>query len=1009
MIKNTENWLRFYVVKKIKELYPQLVKDVKSQKKHDWVISKFNRNKWYNSIFAALIILVGLACIVHFANICLDYGAFIDQRSSNLATISGMCLSVIVFLMGNMAVKETYAYDLLFEKTKLYPAIFFVLSTLGLFVVLSTLRNVIPANVFGSLVVATGFMFLLVLLIIGYLFSTVIYYINPSQIDAFMSKKLKARADNIFLAGLLEAKSEERYNSVLQQQGAIKSEFSQHFERSFFETDLSFKSESEVKLFESKKRYVEDIDLVALANLVSALKKPLYYDMLALNQAVNPSNDYLFNPDSPMADEDRRKLKKIVYFKNKGTSLLSVSEVRNHFDDRILMYSESGKSVELSRMLEGIDLLYENQKLYRTQAPFDLTENFSVVLQNSLTASIEKNHFECFKLLWSFFFLKSYSAITEGYFLMFSNLLWLNNVAYIGGAQRIGNAAYRKILDYTQIPSNSYEMYFQALKKLEKDNLIKSERVKEFYLKTYNCLNDLLFNMVFFRDENSIKAAMEMLQGHFRTPDNYELRQEINDLKANGITVENHADYKKLKNVFRETKALQTLRRRIVFGLKAWVLHLVDNNTIDYQKGRELTQYMIIRNDDHEDALDDIFFFRGREASLGYLSWMSWSLSEGGLDGKEREISSPSSWLTFGFMAEQIVNYNLPAYLAEPDVDEYQFVAVVIENLRDSQRVFESEFEKWKEILNVIDLKDLKSKTARILDFFSNLAKNQQDAALTNIAEIPIDQNVVETETHKSIEVWNKNAQMYNFFREQGTVEPVHNPSLPFIGHDGYANKMKQFFVAGNDNLNLLPSIAQQTGRMIDDHFFSMLSRDLSYAFDTKSVNDFLVSNSEAMDEIKADVIFADGYDLFMDDDLRKNENFRTRNLGSEVNDDLKIFGWYNNIPIYMVPVNSLLKKIAFANFKKAFVMEYYDGGSESGAALNVEVREIDVDEAESIYNRRYVVNISDEFKKKKILEIQNDIYIKFGASIAFKISDQNAFKIGVIKPNRLDNMSLLN
>jgi hypothetical protein len=1009
MIRKTENWLKFYVTKKIKQLYPQLVIDINSQKNEDWFVSKFNRKKWYNSILASLTTIFVLASIFQFTKISLEYGAFIDQRSSNLATISGMCLSVIVFLMANIAVKETYAYDLLFERTKLYPAIFFVLSTLGIFVLLSTLRNVIPIDIYSSLVVAAGFMFLFVLLIIGYLFSTVIHYINPSQIDKFMSRKLNARADEIFLAGLIKSISEERYSSVLNQQGVIRYTLSDHFDRLFFKSKMTFKSGSEVALQESKEKYVEDIDLVALANYASEIKKPAYYHMLALDQLTEQTGYYVLHPDLQTSDENRKKLKRILILKNHKISLPTVTEVRNHFDDRILSYSDSGKSAELKRLLEGIDRLYEDQMLYKTESPFDLTENFSIVLQNSLNASIEKIHFECFKLLWNFFFIKSYKAITGENFIMYGNLLWLHNVAYINGIQKKGNSAYKKILDYTLIPSNSYEMYFEAISKLVKDNPNNKHLIDDFNSKSYQCFNDLLFNMVYFGDEVSIQAAMALLQRQFKSPENFELRREISELKEQGITNVNYKNFKMLKRSYREAKSLQTLRRRMIFGIKAWVFHLIDRNAIDVKKGRDLIKYMVVRNDDWEDPLDDIFFYRGREASLGYLSWLNWSLSEVGDENQDREISSPSGWLTFGFMAEQIINNNLPLYLNDLEIDEYQFVEMLKDNLIETKEVFINDFQKWKDILNLKSLDDLKAKADHIIEFFSNLARSKEDVELKNIAEAPLDHDLVKTEIEKSAGVWYKNANVYNFFTLHGDVKKLENVSLPFLGHDGYANSMKRFFLSENNHLSILSSIANRAGRLLDDHFFSLLISNLSTVLETDSVNDFLISSAEDILNMQPDVIFADGYDLLMDDGLRNNNKFRPRNLGNEANEDLKIFGWYDSIPIYMVPVSSFINKVAIANLKKAFVMEYNSDETLHNGVLKIEVRAIDRNEAEDIFNRRYSISISEEFKKKKIFEIQNDIHITLGANIAFRITNQNAFKIGIIKPKRENNLSLLN
>lgn len=83
------------------------------------------RNKWSLVLLHVLVLLVTFTFVRFgfFSFIKFDEktaAILIDQRTSNVATIISMTLSVIGLLLGNLAIKDNHTYNLLFVNSRLY-------------------------------------------------------------------------------------------------------------------------------------------------------------------------------------------------------------------------------------------------------------------------------------------------------------------------------------------------------------------------------------------------------------------------------------------------------------------------------------------------------------------------------------------------------------------------------------------------------------------------------------------------------------------------------------------------------------------------------------------------------------------------------------------------------------------------------------------------------------------------------------------------------------------------
>ena len=1008
MIRNTFTWMRFYVEHEIRRRHPQLLKDLSKHRGSDWVSRCFNRKHWYNATALAALLIFLIGGIVYFTGICLEYGTFIDQRASNLATISGMCLSVIVFLMSNLAVKETYAYDLLFEKTKLYPAIFFVLSTLGIFILLSTLRNSLGFQLYRSLVIASGFMFLLILGIIGFLFRTVIHYINPIQIDKFMSAKLKNRADKIFYVGLIQKISKERFISIVRQQGLNDYVKSYAFEESIFKF-LKQQSAQAESIAQTERMFISDINTTKLTGLAAELKSHGYYHELFLGQETDQYDNFLIQWDSPNNEAQKNELKSILILEKRKNDIPLVSEVRQHFDERIPQHSEAGKSTDLGRLLDGMGLVYDDQIRYRTNSPFDLTENFSGILHQAFSASIDKNTIACFTALWNFYFIKSYAALIQKYYTMFQDLLWLHRSIYLMGIQKNDNPGYKTILGYALTIYDSYDTYFDALEQFEQDTPNDLQIKQEFATLIYRQFSDILFNMLHFRDVKGIKKAMEMLDKKEKNPVDIELRLALSSMKRNGFDENKIGEYRVLKSKYRASKFFRYQQRRMIYGVKAWTYHMLRLKQIDAVMAERLTSNMLIRNDDSLDPLEDLLFFRSGTASLGYLGWLNKSFGIQTEDTDDIQFYNPGDWLTFGFMIEQIRHFTLPSYLDEVDLEEFQSFDLIKGDLEAAKGILLKDFDTWSKILKVATPDELAQKADHLINFLTSLELKRETAERKRIALADIDNDFVKEEISKAALTWKKSARIFEIFRSADILVPS-EADLPFIGHSAVTQGNKSMFIhgRGNQNLGILPSLGMKSARLLNEGFFSHVLHHIPLKGEFSSFLNFIQYALPKMDKAKPDAIFASSYDVQIDNDLWDDEKFQVvQHVGYD--NELRIFGYYENIPIYLVHESFLGKRIIIANIKKAISLEYKKDVDLIDDYLRIELQPISDIEAGELVKRRYSSTLSPEVLMEKKYLVQNDLHIDIGIYGRYKIVDKEALMVGGIRPNRADNIALQN
>lgn len=284
----------------------------------------------------------------------------IDQRTSNLATIVGMILTVTGLVISNMAVKESYAYEVLFAKSRLYGIIYFVLSTIGLLIIISCLRDTVSEKIFNRMVLVGTCFVLFILVLIASLFRSIINFTNVKAIDKIYRDYLLIQEKKNLLAALKVKYSAEQFKGLLDKYKATEYTFSHAFDDAPLSFSMSVMEEGE-EPEEEKKLQVIDINMTEVAHWMDRKKNEgkIFYHHLKLGAFTTQSDNFIWVKNKPNSKEDKKILRNSLVLRNtkeKGTE--SQINARKYFDEKLEERTEDGKMKGIDEILDSYMDMY---------------------------------------------------------------------------------------------------------------------------------------------------------------------------------------------------------------------------------------------------------------------------------------------------------------------------------------------------------------------------------------------------------------------------------------------------------------------------------------------------------------------------------------------------------------------------------------------------------------------------------------------------------------------------
>jgi len=166
-----------------------------------------DHNNWYIVVFCVLFIFF----IMHLLDIpVLNFipikddtvKNLINSRTNNIVTMISVTFAIIGFLIANLAIKESFTYNLLFKKSTFFPVAFIALSLIASFIVLSTFSDWWSIDYQSDTLLVGTYLILIVIFLIGYLFTKLVRFTNQKYILDLVEKELISESKkNLLMIG----------------------------------------------------------------------------------------------------------------------------------------------------------------------------------------------------------------------------------------------------------------------------------------------------------------------------------------------------------------------------------------------------------------------------------------------------------------------------------------------------------------------------------------------------------------------------------------------------------------------------------------------------------------------------------------------------------------------------------------------------------------------------------------------------------------------------------------
>jgi hypothetical protein len=345
--------LRKQVIRLIKKHNP----DISLSKREQILCFVDNPKAWY-VIVSITIFVFFIPSLIHVPILsCIpieisSVKTLINSRTTNVVTMISVTFAIIGFLIANLAIKESFTYNLLFKKSGFFPVAFMALSLIACFIALSTVGDWLSFDYQSNVLLAGTYLIFIVIFLIGYLFTKLIRFTNQKYILNLVRRELLSESKRKLLrVGERVASYNEISRLGLQQ-------YSMSFLRNMTQGEF---------MLPSGHNMISDIKINELRKRIAAIKNRIFVNKLFLNREIVNNEDGFFFVDVndyPALKEDIRKLNKCIITspKSKDTDTEAKEYVLQKLEENIK--SNDDKLVE-----SYLDMLSE---VYRLQQQFKI-------------------------------------------------------------------------------------------------------------------------------------------------------------------------------------------------------------------------------------------------------------------------------------------------------------------------------------------------------------------------------------------------------------------------------------------------------------------------------------------------------------------------------------------------------------------------------------------------------------------------------------------------------------
>lgn len=545
-------------------------------------------------------------------------------------------------------------------------------------------------------------------------------------------------------------------------------------------------------------------------------------------------------------------------------------------------------------------------------------------------------------------------------------------------------------------------------------SLGEKRELNDFYYHAFNGFSQLLYLIVRNTDHAQFKVAYNQFENILNTSasGNYEQRIKkrlLQNDNANGV---NDEAIKALNEEIDVNEQFETYRRHVLIGLRYWIIFLYSVKKITEEDANEFLGKIRLPYVYPEDKLKDILFVRSEVYPVrNYMNWEGWDYMERP-EGQAYTPPSPSLWMTFGFLVDQIregsllINQN---ELEMEDIRNAQFLYEIIKNQAES---IANQFDHWKNILNVENSVALEGKINGILELFASIKRQSIGARERAIAAAPLHEEYVTNFKAIIGESWEREARIHKLFKHYGNVELIEddNIKLKIVGQRNFFEKAKMMFIEGENYSWIygVESMGGNVGRWEDNEFFNTAMRgeyNKAGGSSLLEVLDKIIIDFQNKNITPNLILLASEYS-YQDEQFLKSKRFVSKlNEPHEEGLPFYLLGTFDGIPVYSSFSSFLDNAIVVCDFNAAFKMRYKARGNWYKEELNVDVRPVTDAEAQA--------RLQENSAKWKTTEdggqlsdadalvlIKTSIHIDIWTVLDFVVLDKESYVIGYINAN---------
>jgi len=532
--------------------------------------------------------------------------------------------------------------------------------------------------------------------------------------------------------------------------------------------------------------------------------------------------------------------------------------------------------------------------------------------------------------------------------------------------------------------------------------------IDKFYYSSFNSFSRMLYLAFTNRDFNSFHYLLNrygQIEDSYRDK-SYSLKYEISKIRiANSMS--NNDNILGLERQYNALTYFDKYKRHVLSGVKFWGLYLYDLNKISEDEVKNSVFDIVIPYEDNKDAILDIMLFRGRINHF-YFEWGGWDYEEH-IDGVVYSPHSPHQWMTLGFIADLISNGRVYFNSADLSAKELENIEFLRDDVIAYTEKFIKEYDKWKSILNVGSVDDLKEKCESIINFFTSAKRKRVGEVEQSIADAKISRALVNEFRDSAGLAWANTAKTRNVFKAMNNVlvNSAHD-KLKQIGERVFFEKAKMMFI---DNDHYRPiygasSIGGQVGMWEEEIFFNHIIQESINLLSGLSVLDIIdkAIAELAKTKIIPDVIFISPSVSYRDESLADSSRFVEKNkIETYVKEDnLNFVGKLDDISIYYSLCEPLKNKVVVCNFKQAFLMKYKTNANWYKNELKVDVSEVSIEHASKKLQENpskwktgedFILNDDDA-----LTLIRTSVIIDIWSVADFDILSKDAYAVGYIR-----------